>query len=145
MIAVAVGFFVTNACAQAMLNAWTAAADAGTAAVINVYSGTPPADADATLSSNDLLAQLTCSSVSFGAATDNIGSAKITANAITADASADSTNTATFFRILTQSAGTVVAQGTAGVGTFDLALNTAAITSGSTVSITAATITLPEG
>jgi hypothetical protein len=140
----AVGFFVTNAVAQSMLNAFTTAADAGTAAVINIYEGAIPADADAADATNKL-AQLTCSSVSFGAATDLAPGARITANAISSDTSADSTGTATHFRLLTQDAGTVLAQGTVGVGTFDLALNTVSITSGSTVAITAATITLPEG
>lgn len=141
----AVGFFVTNAAAKSMLDAFTTATDAGTAAVINIYSGTPPADADASLGSNNLLAQLTCSSTSFGAATDANPGARITANTISSDTNADSTDTATFFRILTQSAGTVTAQGTVGTATADLILNTTSITSGSTVSITSAQITLPEG
>lgn len=135
-------FSVTSAVAQAMMVAFNSAVDAGTAAVINIYSGTPPADANASLSSNDLLAQLTMSTTAFGTPTTANPSVD-TANGITADSSADSTNTATFFRILTQSAGTVIAQGSAGVGTYDLALNTTAITSGSTVSITAATVSLP--
>jgi hypothetical protein len=138
----AVGFSITPAVAKAMMDTFNAQVDAGTAAVINIYDGTPPANAAASLSSNNLLAQLTCSATAFGAATTADPSV-VTAAAITADASADSTGTASFFRILTQSAGTVIAQGTAGVGTFDLALNTAAFTSGSTVSITAATVSLP--
>jgi hypothetical protein len=138
-------FYVTNAAAQSMLNAFTTAADAGTAAVINIYSGTAPADADAALSGNTLLAQLTMSGTSFGAATDANPGARITANTITSDSSADATGTATFFRILTQNAGTVVAQGTVGTASADLVLNTTSITAGSTVSITSATVTLPEG
>lgn len=138
-------FYVTNAAAKSMLNALTTAIDAGTLPVINIYAGTPPADADASLSSNDLLAQLTCSSNSFGAASDANPGAKIVANTILSDTSADSTNTATFFRILIDTASTAVCQGTVGTATSDLILNTTSITSGSTVSITAATITLPEG
>lgn len=138
-------FVITNAVAISMLNAFTTATDAGTAAVINIYSGTAPADADAALSGNTLLAQLTMSGTSFPAATDLNPGARITANAITSDSSADATGTATFFRILTQNAGTVTAQGTVGTATSDLVLNTTSITAGSTVSITAATVTLPEG
>ncbi len=138
-------FYLTNAVAQSMMNAFDAAVDAGTAAVINIYDGTPPADADASLSSNNLLAQLTCSSTAFGAAADATPGARVTANAISSDTSADSTGTASFFRILTQSGGTVCAQGTVGTASADLVLNTTAITSGSTVSITSATVTLPEG
>ena len=85
------------------------------------------------------------SGTSFGAATDLAPGARITANSITADSSADATGTATFFRILTQNAGTVTAQGNVDTSAADLILNTTAITAGSTVSITSATITLPEG
>jgi hypothetical protein len=137
-------FYITNVVAQAMLNTFTT--QVGTApAVLNIYDGTPPIDADAALASNNLLAQLTFSVTPFPAATDLNPGARITANAITSDASADSTGTATFFRILTANAGTVKAQGTVGTSAADMNLNTTAITSGSTVSITAATVTLPEG
>lgn len=138
-------FWITNNCAKAMLDAFTTALDAGTAAIIRIYDGTPPADADASLSSNNTLATLTCSSTSFGAAADATGKARITANAISSDTNADSTGTATFFRMLTQDAGTVCAQGTCGTSSADLVLNTTSITSGSTVAISAATIDLPEG
>lgn len=138
----AAGFSITSAVAAAMQVALAAAADAGTAAVVNIYDGTPPADANAALSSNNLLAQLTCSSTMF-TATTTANPSVLTAGTISSDASADSTGTASFFRILTQSAGTVIAQGTAGVGSYDLALNTVSITSGSTVSITSATVSLP--
>ena len=138
------GFFITNAVAASMQTALAAAADAGTAAVINIYDGTPPATADAALSSNNLLAQLTCSATMF-TATTTANPSVLTAGTISSDTSADSTGTATFFRILTQNAGTVIAQGTAGVGTYDLNLNTTAFTSGSTVSITSATVSLPTG
>jgi len=138
----AAGFSITSAAAAAMQVALAAQVDAGTAAVINIYDGTPPADANAALSSNNLLAQLTCSSTCF-TATTTANPSVLTAGTISSDTSADSTGTASFFRLLTQSAGTVIAQGTAGVGSFDLALNTTAITSGSTVSITSATVSLP--
>lgn len=138
-------FVITNAAAQGMLNNLITTLDAGTAAVINIYSGTPPADADAALSGNTLLAQLTMSGTSYGAATDLAPGARITANAITADSSADATGTATFYRQLTQNAGTVVTQGTVGTASADLILNTTSITAGSQVSVTASTITQPEG
>lgn len=141
----AVGFYVTNAVAKAMLDAFTAAADAGTAAVIEIYSGSVPADADASGAGLTLLASLTMSVSSFGAATDANPGAVITAATITADSSADATGTASCFRIKTQTGGTVICQGTVGTATADLILNTVSITSGSNVSISAGTITLPEG
>lgn len=136
-------FFITQAIAKAMMDVFDTNVDAGTAAVINIYDGTAPVDANTAITGN-VLAQLTCSSVAFGAAT-TANPSVVTANAITSDASADSTGTATHFRILTQSAGTVCAQGTVGTATADMILNTTAITSGSTVSITAATVSLPCG
>ena len=138
----AADFVITNAVAKAMLDAFTTANDAGTAAVINIYSGTVPSDADTALGAQVLLAQLTMSGTSFPAATDLAPGARITANSITADSSADATGTAAFFRVLTQSGGTVIAQGTAGTSSADLVLNTTSITAGSTVSITSFTITL---
>lgn len=138
-------FYVTQAVAAAMAAAFNTAADAGTAAVVNIYSGTAPANADAALSGNTQLAQLTCSATFSSGISDTGTAARITLAAITADSSADATGTASFFRILTQSGGTVIAQGTAGTSASDLILNTVSITSGSTVSITAATIDVPEG
>lgn len=137
--------FIANVAARAALDAIVAQIDAGTAAVINIYSGTAPADADAALSGNTQLAQLTMSATSFPASTDLAPGARATANAITSDSSADATGTATFFRILTQNAGTVVFQGSVGTATADMILNTTSITAGSTVAVTAATLTLPEG
>lgn len=140
-------FFVTNAVAQGMLNSTglAEAVDAGTAAVINIYSGTAPSNADAALSGNTLLAQLTCAGTAFSGYSDTGTAGRATFAAITSDSSADATGTATFFRILTQNAGTVIAQGSVGTATSDLILNTTSITAGSTVSITSATIDLPEG
>lgn len=138
-------FVISNAAAKASLDAVVAQLDAGTAAVWNIYSGTPPADVDAALSGNTLLAQLTMNATSYGAAADLAPGARVTANAITADSSADATGTATFYRQLTQNAGTPVTQGTVNTATADLILNTTAITAGSQVSVTSSTITMPEG
>lgn len=138
-------FYITNAAAQSMVTALGTSLDAGTAAVINIYSGSVPTDADTALGAQTLLAQLTCSATAFSGVSDANPGALGTFGSITADSSADATGTASFFRILTQSGGTVVAQGTVGTATSDLILNTVSITSGSNVSITAATITLPEG
>lgn len=137
-------FYITNAVAIAMVQALETAANAGTAAVINIYDGSAPADADAA-ESNNLLAQLTCNASIFASVADDTPGALATFNAITDDSSADATGTATHFRILTQSGGTVIAQGSVGTSGADMNLNTTSITSGSTVSITSATILLPEG
>lgn len=140
-------FYVTNAVAQARATALGTAFDAGTAAVIEIYDNTSgvPADADASIGSAVLLATLTCSATSFSGIADDTPGALATFDTITSDSSADASGTAAFFRIKTQSGGTVCAQGTVGTSSADLILNTVSITSGSTVSITAATILDPEG
>lgn len=147
----ALGFFLTNTVVQGMLGSTglTAAIDAGTAAVIEIYAGAVPADADTTPVSPTLLASLTCSATAFsGISSTGSGPTKgrATFAAITSDSSADNTGTAAYFRIKTQTGGTVICQGTVGAGgTFDLVLNTVSITAGSTVSISAATIDFPTG
>lgn len=141
----AADFVVTTAVAQAMANAIATATDAGTAAVLEIYSGTVPTDADAALSGNTLLASLTMSATAFGAATDANPGGRITAAAITPDSSADATGTASFFRIKTQTGGTVTCQGTVGTSAADLIMGTTAFTSGSQVSVSSGTITVPEG
>lgn len=140
------GFYCTNAVVQGLLGSTglTEAIDAGTAAVIEIYNGTPPADADAS-EGNTLLASLTCSATAFTSITDANPGALATFAAITSDSDADNTGTATHFRIKTQTGGTVIAQGTVGTTGCDLNLNTTSITQHSTVAITSATITLPEG
>jgi hypothetical protein len=142
---VAVGFYITNAEAISMLTDLGVGMDAGTAAVIQIRDSTVPADADTALGAQVLLAELTCNATAFTSVTDDTPGAIATFAAITSDASANATGTATFFRILTQNGGTTICQGTVGTSSADLILNTVSITSGSTVSISAATILLPEG
>lgn len=139
--------YLTNAVCQGMLNSTglAEAIDAGTAAVIEIYSGTVPTDADASIGAATLLATLTCEATAFSGFSDLNPGARATFDTITADSSADATGTASFFRIKTQAAGTVIAQGTVGTASADLILNTVSITSGSSVSISSATIDLPEG
>jgi hypothetical protein len=136
---------VSNAVAQAMATAIATATDAGTAALIRIYSGTMPTDTDTALSGNTLLAELPMSATAFGAATDANPGGRITAAAITSDSSADATGSATFFRIITQNAGTYILQDTVGTSGAGMNLNTTSITAGSTVACTAGTITVPEG
>lgn len=138
-------FYITNAVAAGMLNSTGLSEALGASPKIRIYSGTAPANADAALSGNTVLAELTMAATPFSGYTDTGTAARATAGAITADSSADASGTATFFRILDSAGTTAKAQGTVGTATSDLILNTTAITAGSTVSITSATIDLPEG
>lgn len=108
----------------------------GTSGLLRIYDGTPPANADASLSSNNLLAELPLSSAFAAGAAAGV----LTANSITADSSADATGTATFFRLVT-SGGTAQVQGTVGTSGTDLVLNTASIVSGAQVSVSSMVIT----
>lgn len=122
---------------NAMLDEFTLSLDAGTAGVIQIYSGVQPVNADTALSGNTLLASLTYSSTSYGAGSGGV----ITANAITDDSSADATGTATFARIATQSAGTDIFDCDVGTSGTTIILNTVSIVAGGTVSLTASTLT----
>lgn len=135
---------VTTLVAQAMANAFTTALDAGSAGIITIYTGTIPTDADTAIGAQTLLATLTFSATSFGAATDGNPGGLITANAITSDASADATGTAAWARILTQGAGTTICDVSVGTATSTIVFNTVAFTAGSAIAITAFTFTHPE-
>jgi hypothetical protein len=136
---------ITNVAAIAACNAIVDLLDAGSPpGFIKIYDNTDavPADADAGLGSNVLLVTLTLNSTAFGAAADGTGKATATANAVT-NGTAVADGTAAFFRA-TNAAGTAVIQGTCGTSSADLVLNSVAITTGATVSVTAWTFSVPE-
>lgn len=124
----------TTALKNAMLDAITSAL--GASPLLRIYDGTPPASANAALSGNTLLATLPMSATPFPAASGGT----LTASAITSDASADATGTASFFRLLTSGAAAVV-QGTVGTSGADLNLNSVAITIGGTVAVSSLVVT----
>ena len=121
----------STAVRNAMLDAITSAA--GASALLSIYDGTRPATGG---TATTLLAQLTCNATFAAAASNGV----LTLNAITQDASANATGTATWFRITTSGA-TFVLDGNVGTSGSDLNLTTTAIVSGQPVSITSFTIT----
>jgi len=136
--------FLTNAVSQAMLTALKTAIDAGTAAIIEIYGDTQPTDADTAVGAQTKLATLTMSATAFGAVSDDTPGAIMTAASITGDSSADDTDTATWFRMLTQAGGTTIMDGSVGTSGADLNFNTVSITAGSQIDITALTIHMNE-
>lgn len=131
---------ITTAARSAAANAVTLLVDAGSAAGrLRIYAGTPPADVNAALSGNTLLADLQMSDPAFGAAASGVS----TAAAITSDSSADATGTATFFRVGAWDGAvfTPTFQGTCGTSGSDLNLSTVSITLGGVVSVTSLTYT----
>lgn len=139
---------ITSAVALSELTALVTALGASPNLVI--YNGTAPTNAGTALSGNTVLATLACaatpiSGYSFNATGGpNANGAEVATFAAIANATAAATGTATFWRLLT-SGGTVIMQGSCGVSGTDMILNTTAFTSGSTVSVTSATISQPTG
>lgn len=129
---------ITTAARSAAADAVVDLVDVGGTGSLRIYDGTMPADANAALSGNTLLAQLTMSATAFGSAASGVA----TASAITQDSSADATGTASFFRVLS-GAGTplVIFQGSVGTSGANLNLNSVAISSGAAVSVSSLTYT----
>lgn len=116
------------------LDAINTAANAGAgAALLRIYDGTRPASGGA---ATTLLAELTFTDPAFGAA----GSGIITASAITQDASANATGTATWFRVVDSSA-TFVMDGNVGTSGSDLNMTTTSIVATQPVSCSSFVIT----
>lgn len=115
---------------------------------ISLFTGTQPADANTALSGNTLLASMAFGSTAFGTpvASGSAGSKVVTAtaNTISSDTSAAATGTATWFRAYKSDGVTGAFDGSVGTSGCDLNLNTTAIVSGATVSVTSFTITQAE-
>lgn len=109
----------------------------GSSPLLRIYNGTPPATAGTALSGNTKLAELAMSATPFPAASAGV----LTANSITTESSADSTGTASFYRLYKSDGTTCVAQGSVGTSASDLNLNTTSIVAGGPVAVTSFTYT----
>lgn len=116
---------------DAMLDAITTAA--GGSALLNIYSGTRPATGG---TATTLLAQLTCNATFAPASSAGV----LTLNAI-ASASASATGTASWARLYKSDGTTFVMDLSVGTSGADINLNSTALASGATVSVSSATIT----
>lgn len=103
---------------------------------LRIYDSTQPTDADTALGAQVKLAELTLNATAFAAASSGSKSA----NAITADSSADATGAATWGTITT-SAGTRYMDFSVGTSGANLNLNSVAISSGANVSVSSFTVT----
>lgn len=139
---------VTNTSVLTMCDAAVDAVDANASAatgLLRFYSGTVPTNVDTALSGNTLLATCAFAQPAFGDAADATPGGTATANAIADDTSADDTGTVTFARAVDRAATpNEVLQFTAGAGAEEIVFNSASITSGATVSVSALTVTMPE-
>lgn len=127
--------------ANALVSAEAVAAIAAlNAGKVLIYDGTQAATADTTIGSQQLLASGTLANPS-GTESNGV----ITFTVPISIASVSITGTATWFR-LTKSDDTKIADGSAGVGTFDMAfVGTALLTAGLPLTITALSLTIPKG
>lgn len=107
---------------------------AGSGAIIHIYQGTQPTDANTAISGQTLLVSLTVTG-SFG--TDSDGT--ITLSSV-ANGTAVATGTAQFFRITKSDNSTVIMDGSVGTSGADMNLNNTSIASTQVVSITSGTI-----
>lgn len=136
--------FIRNTTARALADLIDDHVNGGCSnAVINIYDGSVPADADTAIAGQTLLAELTMSDPAFGAAQDAMPGAVITADTITSDASANATGTATFLRIL-DSDSNVIMQMSVGEACEDVNFNTTSFVMGGQIDITSLTVTVPE-
>ncbi len=139
---------IANVVAIGMCNFAVDELDTGAqAGVIEGRSGAQPADPD-TAVTGTLLFSLPLSATAFGAASDAAPGAIATANAITADSSADATATLGYCRASTTTTNptpvTDLIDGEAGTSGADFNFNTLEIVSGATVDMTSWTVTQPE-
>ena len=132
---------IVDSAQQVVMDAFTALIDAGGAGSINIYSGVQPTDPDDAVGAGTLLAELTFSADSFGNAN---ASGVATANAITGDAAANDTGTATWARILSGGSDTVF-DCDVGVSGATINLDSVSIIAGATVDINRFTLTMPSG
>ena len=114
-----------------------AAFDTLNAGKYRVYDGSQPTDSDTALGAQVLLADLPLSATAFAAAS---GGSKV-ANAITTDASADATGTATWASFLT-GANVRKFDHSAGTSGCNLNLNSAGISAGASVAVTSASVSM---
>lgn len=106
---------------------------------LRIYDGAQPASPDTAISTQVLLAELSLANPAFGAAAAGV----ITANAITADSSANAAGTAAWFRAVKSDGVTAVIDGSVGTATSNLILNSVSIVATAPVSVSGWTHGLP--
>lgn len=117
---------------NAMLDALTTFT--GTTAKLRIYSGTRPATGG---TATTLLAELTCNATFAPAASGGV----LTLNAITSDSAADSTGTATWFRIVKTDGTTHVMDGNVGTSGSDLNMSSVSFVAGAVIAVSSFVVT----
>lgn len=130
---------VSNAHRNLAVNAITATLNNG---YIRVYDGTQPANANTAITSQVLLAELRFNAAdAFADAVNGVA----TAAAITGDASANASGTASWFRCLQSDGTTVAYDGTVGTASANMIVPTTTVTAGVAFDVTSLTLTAQAG
>jgi hypothetical protein len=109
----------------------------GTSAFLRIYSGSRPANVAAPITGT-LLAELVCNASAFA---PSASGGVLTANAISDDAAANATGTATHFRLWKSDGTTGVMDGDVATSGADLNLDSTSIVTGQVISVSSFVIT----
>lgn len=127
----------TNLAVNTEANALAALCNTG---YIRIYDGAQPATGDTAIGAQVQLAELRFGATAFAAAVAGV----LTANAITDDASADATGTASWFRIFKSDGTTAVFDGSVGTATSNMIVATTSFVAGAVISISSFTFTVSK-
>lgn len=132
---------LSNSLVNTEANAAVAEFNSGYLRIYDSTGGTgQPATADTAIGSQVLLAELRFAATALGSLTNGV----ITFAAITEDAAANATGTATWYRCLKSDGTTVLCDGEVGTSGANLNLNTVAIQINAAVSVTSFTHTVTK-
>ena len=113
----------------------------GASGRLRIYNGTRPANVGTAITSQTMLAELTCNATAFAAAASG---GVLTANAIS-NGTAAAPGTASWCRVFQSNGTTAIADADVATAGSDLNLNNTSIATGQTVSVTSFTITDGNG
>lgn len=140
----AVDWRLSDAVADAMAQAILTAADAGTAAILEIYDGTQLNPGEA-ITTEELLVVFEFPAT-FGASADGVITPDCDPDIdATAETFVGGPKTATWGQLLTQSGGTVILTGNVGTTGCAINLDNTSIASGQSCKLTGGTITVPTG
>lgn len=128
---------LSDTAVNAMADALSALLDNG---YLRIYSGAQPLNPQTAITTQVLLAELRFNADAFPAAVAGV----LTANAITADASANASGTAAWARMLKSDGTTAIMDGTVDVSNANVIVASTAIVAGSNVSVASLVISVPK-
>lgn len=110
----------------------------GGSAVLRIYDGTRPTNVATAVTTQTILAELTCNATFAPAASGGV----LTLNGISGDASNNNSGTASWFRLFASNGTTALIDGDVGTSGTDMIISSTTIVASGTTNVTAATITI---